>query len=543
MKSLIFIFFALTFSSHIFACTNVIVTKGASRDGSAFLAYTNDAEYIYHLYRKPASDHAKGSVLEYFNSEYDIRGTIPQVPHTYAILGFHQNEHQLSIGETTFTGRLELWNHSKYLQYWHLMELALERAKTAREAIDVITSLVETYGYASEGESFSIVDKNEAWILEMVGTGTGGEGAVWVAVKIPDGMISAHANKARIGEFPLNDPKNCVYSKNVISFAIEKGYYNPATDGAFKFNDTYCPPTPGNLRYCESRVWSIFRRAAPSLNLKPDFHRGVKGAHRYPLYIKPDKPLELSDVLSLIRDHYEDTEIDMTKGFDAGPYGNPNRNRPLLWETDSVQCSWERPISTFNTAFSFVAQMRDYLPNPVGGLIWFGVDDTYFSCFIPIYNCTNEIPKPFATGNLKKFDWESAWWTFNFVSNYANLRYDAMTPEIVKVQDSLEQIYLAKQHELEQTAVQLINSKKQNEAEQLLTNYSITQTSEMMQRWQNLAYYLITKYNDGYIKTPDGNPEQVGYPQEYLRNTLKYRPKVALPDWNKEASDNREGNF
>jgi len=542
MRFLLFLI-SFTFVQQLSACTNVIVTKGASRDGSAFLAYTNDAEYIYHLYRQAAADHPAGSVLEFFNSESNTRGTIPQTAHTYAILGFHQNEHQLSVGETTFTGRMELWNHSKYLQYWDLMKIALERAKTAREAIDVITSLVETYGYASEGESFSLVDKNEAWILEMVGTGNGGEGAIWVAVKIPDGMVSCHANKARIGEFPLNDPENCVYSKNVISFAIEKGYYNPSSGEPFKFNEAYCPSTPGNLRYCETRVWSILRRVAPSLNLSSDYHRGVLGAKPYPLYVKPDELLEISDVFSLIRDHYEGTPFDMTKGFDAGPFGNPNRNRPLLWEVDSVQCSWERPISTYNTAFSFVAQMRAYMPDLVGGLIWFGVDDTYFSCFVPIYNCTSEIPEAFRTGDIKKFSWTSAWWTFNFVSNYANLRYDAIMPEVVKVQDNLEAKFFAKQPEIEQNAIKLLQEKKPDAAVHLLTNYSIDETKNLMTDWQNLAYTLITKYNDGYIKSQDGNPEAVEYSDEYKRNVLKYRPNVALPDWNKKSSDNREGNF
>lgn len=365
-----------------YSCTNIIVTKGASVDGSVFMAYTNDAEYIYHLYDQPSRDYKAGEMMEFRSSRNGVSGTIPQVEHTYALIGFHMNEHQVSIGVTTFTGREELWNHSKYLEYWHLMRLALERSKTAREAVNVITHLAHTYGYGSEGESFSITDTEEAWILEMIGTGDGGEGAIWVAMKIPDGMISCHANKARIGAFPLDDPENCLYSGNVISFAIERGYYDPDSGEPFEFNEVYCPSTPSNLRYCSSRVWSILNRAAPSLNLSIDYNRAVAGAERYPLWVKPDKKLGVSDIINLLRDHYEDTEIDMTKGFDAGPFGNPNRNRPLTWEIDSVECAWERPVSTYNTSFSFIAQSRGWLPDEIGGLIWFGVDDTYFTCYL-----------------------------------------------------------------------------------------------------------------------------------------------------------------
>ncbi len=277
----------------VFPCTNLLVTKGASADGSAFLVYTNDGEWLYQLTNKAAADHQPGDSLEFPAGKNGKPGKISQVPHTFAVIGFQMNEHQLAVGETTFTGREELWNHSKYLQYWHLMSLALERAKTAREAILVITSLVEEYGYGSEGESFSLVDPNEAWILEMVGTGDGGEGAIWVAVKIPDGNIAAHANMARIGEFPLNDPENCLYSKNAISFAIEKGYFKPESGEPFRFNEVYNPHSPDRLKYCESRVWSLFRRAAPSLELSSDYHRGVEGAERYPLWIKPDKKIAL----------------------------------------------------------------------------------------------------------------------------------------------------------------------------------------------------------------------------------------------------------
>ena len=532
MKKLSISILILLFAPAIFACTNLIVTKGASADGSVYIAYTNDAEYIYHLYKQEAMNHQPGTFLEYRREDGTI-GKIPQVPHTFGIIGFHMNEHQVSIGETTFTGRLELWNHKAYLQYWDLMKLALERSKTAREAIKVITDLVEEFDYASEGESFSIADKNEAWIMEMVGTGNGGKGAIWVARRIPDGMICAHANRAVISTFPMDDPDNCMYSKNVISFAIEKGYYNPKTDGEFRFNDVYCPATPADLRYCSTRVWSMFNRAAPSLKLSTDFHRGIKGAESYPLWIKPDKKLGTKDIFNLIRDHYEGTPFDMTQGFDAGPFNNPNRNRPLVWEVDSIQCSWERPISTFNSAFTFVAQSRSFLPDEIGGLIWFGVDDSYVTCYVPLYNCISEIPVSFKTGDIKKFSWKSAWWIFNFVANYANLRYSDMIKDIQFVQDSLESNFLNNQNQIEKQA-EILLKKDKNSAVKFLTDYDVQNTEKVMTRWIELGEELITKYNDGYVKDEKGNPQTVNYPEAYRKEVLRNRKSVILPQWEKK---------
>lgn len=513
----IFVGVAMLWAGISEACTNLIITRGASANGSSMLGYTNDAEYIYRIYTRPAQDHPSGDSIEY-TSRFGVKGRISQVAHTNGIIGFHMNEHQVAIGETTFTGRLELWNKSAFLEYWHLMELALLRAKTAREAIRVITQLVEQYGYASEGESISIIDPDEAWILEIVGTGTGGKGAVWVAVRIPDGAISAHANRARIGEFPLNDPQNCLYSKNVIPFAIEKGYYNPKTDGPFRFNDVYCPATPATLRYCETRVWSIFRRAAPSLNLNPDYHRGVKGAERYPLWIFPDKPLGLQDAFELLRDHYEGTPFDMTVGVAAGPFGNPNRNRPLQWKSDSISCAWERPISTFNTAFSFVAQARRHFPNEIGGVVWFGVDDTWFTCYFPIYCHNQAVPKAFASGNLQKFSWESAWWVFNIVSNYANLRFSDISAEVRKKQYEVEGRFLARQDSIEKKAMEMDYS----ERVRFLTHYSINCGDLLVDEWRNLALYLFTKYNDGYVKDETGVPIEAGYSKEFYRKVIEY---------------------
>jgi len=527
----IFLLFTMTVS----ACTNFIVTPGASADGSAFLVYTNDGEWLYRLDQTPARDHQPGDSLS-FTSRYGVKGKIHQIPHTFAVIGFQMNEHQVAIGETTFTGREELWNKSKYLEYWHLMSLALERATTAREAVRIITNLVDQYGYGSEGESFSIVDPEEAWILEMVGTGTGGEGAVWVAIKIPDGYISAHANMARIGEFPLDDPENCHYSENVISFAIERGYWDPDSGEPFRFNDAYNPSSPDRLKYCETRVWSLFTRSAPSLELSRDFHRGVEGANRYPLWIKPDQKLSLEDVMSLVRDHYEGTPYDMTKGVDAGPFGTPNRWRPLSWEVDSVNYSWERPISTYNTAFSMIAQCRSWLPDPVGGILWFGEDDTYFTCYVPIFCNNSEIPEPFTKGDIKKFSWESAWWAFNFVSNFANLKYSFMIEDIQQVQAELETKMIQQQDSLIKIVIALPVEKQKR----ILSDYSCRTGEWVHHRWVELGESLITKYNDGYVKDEKGHPHEKGYPDSWKNDVLNLEPeKFKIPEWNNE--NNPEG--
>jgi len=543
MKKILLLLFALSIFQFAFTCTNIIVTKGASKDGSAFLFYTCDGEFLYHLKKYPAKDYEKGEFYYFNNRKGEVIGKIPQARHTYATIGGHINEFQVSIGETTFTGREELINKSNFINYWSLMKITLQRSKTAREAVEVMTSLVDEFGYGSSGESFSIVDKNEAWILEMIGTGDGGSGAIWVAVKIPDGMITAHANKSRIGEFPLDDPQNCIYSKNVISFAIDKGYYKPKSGESFKFNDAYCPLTPGNLRYCSSRVWSIFNRVSPSLNLSMDYNRGIKGAQRYPLYIKPDNKIGLKDMFNLARDHYEGTTIDMTKGIDAGAFGNPNRIRPLYWTVDEVECAWERPISTPNAAFSFVAQLRDWMPDEIGGVLWFGEDDTYSSCYLPIYNSINEIPKPYRTGDINKFSWESAWWTFNFVSNYINIRYNEMVKDVQYTQDSIENHYIENQKNIEDKALKLYKEDSKKEMIDFLTNYCDTETKNLMNQWQELAFSLVTKYNDGYIREKNSSAETKGHTEAYKHEVLKNRPSVQLPNWDTDPKDNKAKNF
>lgn len=492
------------------ACTNIIVTKGASADSSTYLVYTNDGEWLYKLDKTPAKDHSINDSIT-IKSMSGIPYKIHQIEHTNAIVGFQMNEYQLAIGETTFLGREELWDKDMPLKYWELMRFALLRAKTAREAINVITSLVETYGYGSEGESISIADPNEAWLLEIIGTGGKG-GAVWVAVKIPDGTITAHANHSRIGEFPLDDPDNCLYSENVISLAIEKGYYIPKSGKSFEFNNVYDPPTNEHIKYSESRVWSIFNRAAPSLGLTIDYNRGVAGTNPYPLAIVPDKKLNLKDVFSLVRDHYENTWLDMTRGLTAGPFGNPNRVRPLSWKKDSVKYSFERPISTYNTAFSYVAQLRNYLPNEIGGIAWFGVDDTYTTCYFPIYCCVTEISPPFTKGNINQYSTESAWWAFNFAANYANIRYQDIVKDIVKIQTEIENKLISKQDSIESIALNLDYNDRVN----YLTEYSSQMGTMVHNEWVKLGNRLVTVYNDGYIKDENNAIREVSYPKEWL---------------------------
>ncbi|MDZ7859330.1 MAG: C69 family dipeptidase [Candidatus Krumholzibacteriota bacterium] len=512
----------IIFSAPAPACTNLIVTPSASDDGSVMITYTCDGEFIPHLRHIPAADHKSDEYIEIKDWHGNIEGRIKQVPHTFAVTNLI-NERQVVIGETTFTGRKELRNEDALLHYWQLMRLALQRAATAREAVEVIADLVSEYGYSSTGESFSIGDKNEAWLMEIIGTGPGGEGAVWVARRVPDGYICAHANKSRIGEFPLDDPQNCLYSDNVIDFAVNKGYYNPESGKPFNFSKAYCPATPQKLRYTATRVWSIFRRCAPSKKWPADYHRGERGVKPYPLWIKPDKKLSLEDVIDIMRDHYEGTEYDMTKGVDAGPFGTPNRWRPITWKIDGTDYTWERPISTQQTGFSFVSQSRSFLPDPIGGLLWYGVDDTYFTCYIPLYCGVNDVPKSYSRGRISEFSEDSAWWVFNFVANISNLRYSQMRKDIQAVQKELEGKLISLQPAVEMTAEKIL----EEDMELLtayLTDYSNTHAEMVVERYRELGKYLIRKYNDGYTQTRKGRPKETGYPESWLRDVLKQRP-------------------
>lgn len=522
------------------ACTNVLVSKGASADGSTMITYNADAGgFMEPLYFEPPRDHEPGTMVDIY--EWDTGkylGQIPQVPHTYGVVG-NMNEYQVSIGETTFTGRKELKDTTALIDYGTLMWLALHRAKTAREAIDVMTSLVEKYGYYSSGESFSVADPNEVWILEMISKGMDEKGAVWVARRVPDGYICVHANQARIREFPLDDKENCIYSPDVIDFAIKKGYYDPDNDGEFSFVDAYNPLDPGGALYCEGRVWSVFRRAAPSQDFPEDYWRAVEGAEPYPLFIKPDKKLSVADVMSLIRDHFEGTDYDMTKGLPAEPYGNPYRWKSLQWsiEGDSTKYGWCRPISTQQTAFSFVSQMRSHLPRQIGGCFWYGVDDNYSTVYMPLYCSMTRAPKSYTGGSIAEFDFESAFWVFNLVANLAYTKYSYAIKDIQEVQSELEGRFFAIQPAVEKAALEL--SKDNPELmKEYLTDYSVMQAEMIVDRWQELWKKLVVKYNDGYIndvnKHGGRRPKSSYYNDEFYKRVIKERPGYYDVKWKKK---------
>jgi len=514
---------AVVIPSPVEACTNILVTKGASEDGSSLITYACDGRFHATLRGRPTADHPAESMREIRNWIGELRGSIPEVAHTYAVVGL-MNEHQLAISETTTTGRKELQNPDGLLHYWDLMQLALERARTAREAIEVMTSLVAEHGYRSTAESFSIADPQEVWLMEMIGKGPGREGAIWIAMRVPDGSIAAYANGMRIRTFPTDDPESCRYAPDVVDFAVEQGLWSPSSGRPFDFAAAYDAPTVQSRRYTTTRVWSIFRRAAPSRQdeLDPAYHRGDPNAKPYPLWIQPDRKLSVADVMALMRDHYEGTAYDMTTGLDAGPFGTPNRWRPMAWEVAGNKYTWERPISTQQTGFSFVSQSRSWLPDPIGGVYWYGVDDIYTTCYVPLYAGIDRLPASYAVGTLDRFSWDSAWWVFNLVANYANLKFSYMAPEILALQQEIEGQLLAIQPAVEKVAVDLWASDPAL-ARRFLTDYSVGHAEQVFRRWKELAEYLFTRYNDGYVAIPGEDPE-VGYPEPWLREVVSRHP-------------------
>ncbi len=518
------------------ACTNFLISKGASIDGSTMITYAADSHTLYgELYYQPAADYPAGALRDIY--EWDtgkFLGRIPQLAHTFSVVG-NMNEFQVAIGETTFGGREELGKQSgAIMDYGSLIYVALQRAKTAREAIEVMTDLVEKYGYASSGESFSVSDPNEVWILEMIGKGEGEKGAVWVAQRIPDGYISGHANQARITTFPMNDQANCMFAKDVISFAREKGWFD-GKNTEFSFSDIYAPVDFSGARFSDARVFAGFNKVYSGMKQYEEYALGnVKHGgenkfptNRMPLWVKPDKKLSVQDVMGMMRDHYEGTSLDMTKDVGAGPFKLPYRWRPLTFKVDSANYVNERAISTQQTGFSFVAQSRSWLPSPIGGILWFGVDDTYSTCYTPMYCGITEIPECFKVGNgdMLTYSETSAFWVFNLVSNFAYLRYDAMIPDVVKVQKSLEDKFVAYTPSVDMAAQSLWNSGKKAETLQFLTDYSVNQANGMTREWKKLSQYLIVKFIDGNIKKEkDGtfertetgmppSPDQPGYPE------------------------------
>ena len=529
-RILAFTAFALILNAQGYACTNFLVTKGASVDGSTMITYNADSHQLYgELYYRPAMDYKNGDLLKIY--EWDTGkylGDIPQVKHTYSVIG-NMNEHQVSIGETTYGGREELVDTTAIVDYGCLIYTTLQRAKTAREAIKIMGELVAQYGYYSEGESFSIADPNEVWILEMIGKGmdikidkktkksyNANKGAAWVAVRIPDGYVSAHANHARITTFPLENGKNSISSKNldkifnpeveyvyaydVIDFARQKGYFNGKNE-EFSFSDIYAPLDFEAARFCEVRVWSFFKSINKSMWDYIDYAKGENLTKRMPLYIKPEHKISVQELMAGMGDHLEGTELDMTKDPGAGPFGLPYRWRPLTWKYEGKTYCNERATGTQQTGFTFVAQARNWLPDPIGGIFWFGVDDAASAVFTPIYCGISSIPEAYAVGNgdMLTYSPTSAFWTFNKVANFVYLRYSIMHPDVVKVQQELENRFIANTTIVDNTAKELYQ-KDPKQAVQFLTDYSVNTGNYVVERWNKLFEYLLVKYMDGNVK-------------------------------------------
>ncbi len=515
------------------ACTSFLVGKKASADGSVMITYAADSHNLYgELYHWPAAKWPKGSMLEI--REWDSNkplGKIPQVEETYNVVG-NMNEHQVAITESTFGGRPELEDSTGIMDYGSLIYVTLQRAKSAREAIHIMTSLVKEHGYYSSGESFSIADKNEAWIMEMIGKGVGNKGAVWVAIRIPDDCISAHANQSRIQQIPFDDKENCMYSPDVVSFAREKGYFN-GKDKDFSFTKAYCPYDFSALRGCEARVWAFMRKYDKSLDAYLPFLKG-ESDKPMPLYVKADRKLTLQDVKNGMRDHYEGTEFCMMNDAGMGPYKVPYRWRPMTFKVDGQEYVNERAIATQQTGFVLCAQLRNWLPDAIGGVLWFGVDDAATAVFTPMYGSIKETPECFRVGNgdMMTFSWTSAFWIHNWVANMAYSKYSFMIEDIKPVQKELELGFEAMQPSIDKAAADMY-AKNPEEAVKFLTWYSTTEANRSAARWKQLGEYLVVKYIDGNVKKEvngkfmqngyglSASPNFPGYDETYYRSIVK----------------------
>ena len=500
MKTKLITIIALLFLSFNFAnaCTNIIVGKKASQDGSVFVSYSADSYGAYGIMQHfKAAKHPKDTkriVRDWETNRY--LGEIDEVPITYNVVG-NMNEHQLTIAETTFGGREELVDTTGIIDYGSLIYITLQRAKTARQAIKIMDELVQTYGYCSEGESFSIADPNEAFILEMVGKGPGGHGAVWVAVRIPDDAVCAHANQSRIHKFMQLPKDQVLYSKDVISFARKMKLFD-GKDKDFDFANTYCPLNFGGARYCEARVWAIYNRFAQGMNKYLGYASGENlNAEPLPLYIKPTSQIGFDDVMTAMGDHYDNTPLNMISDPGAGAFQSPYRPRPLAWAYDGKKYFNERPVGTQQSSFSFISQMRSTMPNPVGGILWFANDDTHTSPYTPVYCCATEVPECYTLkhGNAIKFSLKSAFWVQNWVSNMVYPRYTQIYRDVKKAIGRLHDKHFSSQGKIETEAAELLKTNPQKAIE-YLTAYSNAMADEMMEEWRNLGWYLVVKYND-----------------------------------------------
>jgi len=515
------------------ACTNFLAGKNATVDGSTLISYSADSFFLFGaLYNYPAATYAKDAMLDIY--EWDTGkyiGKIKQVEKTYSVIG-NINEHQVSIGETTFTGREELIDTTGLIDYGSLIYITLQRSRSAQEAIKVMTDLVSEYGYYSSGESFSIADPNEVWILEMIGKGVNNKGAVWVSQRIPDDCVSGHANQARITNFPLNDKKNCLYSPDVISFAREKGYFK-GSDKEFSFSDVYAPLDYSALRICEARVWSFFRQVDPAMEKYKSYVKG-ETAERMPLWIKPTFKVSAQNFKDYMRNQYEGTEFDMTKGVCAAPFGSKLRHSPLVFKVDGIEYMHDRPVATQQSGFVFVSQMRSWLPNYIGGIIWFGVDDAACNILVPMYCGIHGVPQCYnqKNGSILEYSATSAFWIYNSVANFAYGKYSFMMPDIKQVQSYWETNFNTLVPAIDKVALTMTET----DARVFLTNFSHTQAENSTMAWKKLGEYLLVKYLDGVIKKEkDGKFLQnnfhipsgiirAGYSEEIIRQIAKEHP-------------------
>lgn len=515
--SLIAVMVALTASAS--ACTNFIVGKAASADGSVICSYNADNYGMFiGLAHYPAARHKKGEMRDIYDWDTNkYIGKIPEAEQTYNVIG-NINEYQVTIGETTYGGREEMVDPTGGIDYGSLIYIALQRSKTASEAITVMTKLAETYGYCSEGETFTICDPNEAWIMEMMGKGPGSKGVVWVAQRIPDNAICAHANQSRIGKFNMKDKKNVRYAKDVVAFARSKGWFT-GKDTDFSWKMAYAKPDFEGRRFCDARVWAFFNHFVSGFDRYLPWALGKdKDAEDMPLWVIPDKKLSVKDVEMAMRDHYEGTPLALdSSDVAAGVWQMPYRPTPLSFTYNGKKYFNERPTSTQQTGFTYVSQMRSWLPRQIGGVLWFGNDDGNMVAYTPIY-CGNTVqPRCYNTpgADAVTFSMDNAYWVCNWVSNMVYPRYSLMFPSLKAVRDSLEQDYFAAQPKIEQQAQALLKDKGEQAAVDFLNNYSNTKAQQMLVRWQNLAFYLIVKYNDMAVK-PDSNgvflrtPEGIG---------------------------------
>ena len=519
------------------ACSNFIVGKKASVDGSVMCSYSADDYGMFqNLCHYPAAKHAKGEMRKIFDWDSNkYHGEIPEAAETYNVIG-NINEWQVTIGETTYGGREEMVDSTGIMDYGSLIYVALQRSKSAREAIKVMTTLANTYGYNSEGETFTICDPNEAWIMEMMGKGAGSKGAVWVALRIPDDAICAHANQSRIGKFNMKDKKNVMYAKDVVSFARSKGWFK-GKDADFSWKMAYAKPDFSGRRFCDARAWAMlnhFYDMSPyldwALGKNPD-------AQDMPLWVVPNKKVSVQDVENVMRDHYEGTPLSVADGSDIGGgiWEMPYRPTPLMYKVDGKQYFNERPVSTQQSGFVFVSQMRSWLPREIGGVFWFANDDANMAAFTPVYCSMTQRPECYNTpgADAVHFSKKNAYWVCNMTSNMVYPRYSLMFPTLKEVRDSLDNSYFAAQAGVEKKAQELYAQNPQA-AVKYLNGYSVEKAQQMLARWNQLFEFMVVKYNDMIIKPTDKNgtfektpyglgatPVRPGYPEKFAKQLVK----------------------